>query len=101
MVRNLQRALKDWGQADISENLRASPFNRELSRKTILARSISLDSTFKDDVIGLSFTSDICFMAVGVAQYNLSICSKFLVGVQWSQLRHKRRTTGKKKGRLF
>jgi hypothetical protein len=33
-------------------------------------------------------------MAVGVAQYNLSICSKFLVGVQWSQLRHKRGTTG-------
>jgi hypothetical protein len=39
-------------------------------------------------------------MAVGVAQYNLSICSKILVGVQWSQFRHKRGTTGMKKCRL-
>jgi hypothetical protein len=35
------------GREKLAENLRASPYNKDLSNETTLAWSISLDSSFK------------------------------------------------------
>ena len=49
--KTLKGSQRMGGQATFSENLRAAPFNKDNRMSPLLARSISLDNTFKSTAI--------------------------------------------------